>query len=156
MQGQICPLYAVVYPPPTVTLCPSCTMKQPRFFFFSFWRVLVIVSGKVWFSLAGPAQTSTHPPTFAPPARSKHLYYPAVRGAQLPEPTVHLPFMIVINGQIIGWMIFRSNKQKETICVFLQQRDTWRQITSSPGCFLLSLRTHAELWELTCLHSEIE
>lgn len=40
-------LYTVVYPPPTVTLCPSCTIKKPYFFLF-FFCVLVTEPQEFW------------------------------------------------------------------------------------------------------------
>lgn len=122
------------------TNCNSASQQLCISFAFSFCsgsrttQVLVTVSSNVWQQPPLHKQVNISAPPTRPP--SKHLHFPAVSGAQLLEPTVHLPFMIVINGRVTRWMIFRSNKQKETICMFLQQRDMRSRITSSPSVSL--------------------
>lgn len=128
--------YTVVYTPPTVVLLHRSTTFLPLFSYPGnqthkiFGHCVQLSLAVVVQQLSLHKQVNMSAPPAWPPA--KHLHFAAVSTAQLLEPTVHLPFMNVINGRVTRWMIFRGNKQKETICAFLQQREGRSWITSSP------------------------
>lgn len=113
MQGQICPLYAVVYPPPTVTLCPSCTTKQPHFFSFLESFSNCGRSGLVW---PAPAQTSKHPPGLPPPALNIYtIQLSAVHSYRSPLFTCRLWLWLMDRLQD-GWFSGATSRKRPSVC----------------------------------------